>query len=361
MVFRQVYNATLSEIHGLVLNNTGGVIYASPFSTKPSVVFETNDTDIVGHLAVTELASDELSLLSLALDPPKVQCSYTLKIYVPPNSLRALETAAQGDAILHDNTLNQDGLSDLSIVSRGSGNILVDVDSIEADDVVVAAHSSGSIQLLARQAIAANSIDLVSHRTGSVALLPWTLTTNSIATTSMRSGNVVVGGLSSNRPVISTEKLVAKALGKTFASGAAYTHLVVCQNSAVLLQTTGDIYVNVARSLVTQNNGSGSIYASLGHAATATGSFMPMPSTVVMPQYNKLQVADEVKFRPEPDDPALMTFAWIVYGVVLIGVVAGIVGACKECFDAWHLKRMMAKRGAIKTEFTSVDGVRDES
>ncbi|CAK4691713.1 hypothetical protein AeMF1_015568 [Aphanomyces euteiches] len=367
MVFRRVYNATLGEIHGLVLNNTGGLVYASPRTSSPSVVFETQSSKLL--LSVSELVSHELRLLSLTLDRSTDSSAYSLKIYMPSYSLQYLETVGGGDAVVHGNTLNQDALMDLSIVSRGSGNILVDVDAIEADDVVVAAHSSGSIQLVVRHAFVANSIDLVSHRTGSVALLPGALATTVLATTSMRSGNVVVGGLSSNRPVISTEKLVVKALGsgfieylshgacnassvETYASGAAYTHLVVCQHSTAKLRDAGDIYVSSVQSLATQTDGSGSVYANLDVATRATGRFTPMPLTVALPTYEVLSISEDS--RRAGVSVGTVSF-WLVLSMmsVTVLIVIALVGY-KQLKPVWSSYRSRAKRGVTKTEFTPV-------
>ncbi|KAF0683513.1 Aste57867_24441 [Aphanomyces stellatus] len=306
-----VLNLTDSKaIRGLVLRNTGGYVHEDPVNTHPSVVFRASNNNVMAAINIAVASTATMDVLTIEFDnlgSLPVAGSYVLDVYVPTQSLQYLETTDDGDTVVYPNTLNTDATQDLTILASGRGNVFVLARDLIANDMLLAARSSGAVQLAIEQTVVASKMNLVSSNAGVVTLASFTTTADELNTLTLGHGNVVVAATKS----LGVNAMSSRALGdgailfatpgacnssaiETVAGGEVFANLVDCLDTKVSLGGSGDVYLSSTYSLDVTDIGLGDVYASVSAVTAATGPFSRVPDTFTVPVYDILTVPSEV-------------------------------------------------------------------
>ncbi|KAF0683512.1 Aste57867_24440 [Aphanomyces stellatus] len=368
-----VLNLTDSKaIHGLVLRNTGGHVHEDTVNTHPSVVFRASNNDIMAAINITIASTATMDVLNIEFDnivPSRVTGSYLLDIYVPTQSLHYLEATQDRDVVVDPNALSMDAAQDVSIIASGGGNVYVQATNVAANHLLIAARSTGSIQLSIDDSIVASDIEVVATSSGSIWLLTSSTRSSLLTTYTLGSGNAIVAATNS----LAVDTMLTHALGdgsivfpnsggacnasvvETMAGGSVYANLVDCFDSKVSLGGSGDVYLSSTVSLEVDDSGQGSVFAALAAATTTTGPFSPVPTNLVIPGYTILNVPDDFVHHIDlagdssDDDtthaPSLRTHKSSDVGLLVFGIAMLVAAAATYALyrfkKARHAKRSM--------------------
>ncbi|ETV84418.1 hypothetical protein H257_03634 [Aphanomyces astaci] len=363
-----IFNATSTNVRGLNLINTGGIIREDPVNASPSIVYRASNPDLVRALVVNQNDGANGDTLELELLSQKdIAGDYLLEIYIPSNSLQYIHTGDGGNTVVGPNTLVVDSNRDIEIKALGSGSIFVETENIGSSFFMVEAQSSGDIHINVDNILSADVLDLAAQGRGEVSLLAGYTSTTSLVAVASGSGNVFVGNPTNDRasPSIMTTDLITKVFGdgsvvfltdgscassfvQTSGTGSAFLSSMTCQDTGVVLLNTGNIYVTSTDSFASEDRGTGDVFAAIDALTTnATGTYYPLPDNVLLgaPTYTSLVVPDrtpttiEIKgvhsTSPDKLPPTVVSrgsnaigggcIAGIVLALVLLAAIAGVL------------------------------------
>ncbi|CAK4691707.1 hypothetical protein AeMF1_015569 [Aphanomyces euteiches] len=363
-----IFNATRGDVRGLVLNNAGAFVYTTDSATTPSVVLRASNSNLLRALAIHIRDTDVFPVMELAF-PSTADGDYVLEVYVPTQSLQYLRTAQAGDTSIAAEVFTNDATVEVKMQATGSGSILVQGGSIQANDLVVEALSSGRVEIDVQSLFTKSSIDLATNSSGSVALYSASTTTSKLTAATSSSGNVFVGRGASTKPNFQAMTVSAHVSGQgdvvmlyagtcgsseiqTSGVGTAYLGALACRDSKTVLLGDGDIYVVASSSLQSQDSGKGTVYAALQPGALIAGPFSAMPNaTVQLPQFTPVAIPDHQTFKNGRH--STMTIGQFACTILSLLVFAGtITGLAMWAFWAVRRRRRSAKEGQEK--FTEI-------
>ncbi|CAK4069337.1 unnamed protein product [Aphanomyces euteiches] len=363
-----IFNATRGDVRGLVLNNAGAFVYTTDSATTPSVVLRASNSNLLRALAIHIRDTDVFPVMELVF-PSTADGDYVLEVYVPTQSLQYLLTAQAGDTSIAAEVFTNDATVEVKMQATGSGSILVQGGSIQANDLVVEALGSGRVEIDVQSLFTMSSIDLATNSSGSVALYSASTTTSKLTAATSSSGNVFVGRGASTKPNFQAMTVSAHVSGQgdvvmlyagtcgsseiqTSGVGTAYLGALACRDSKTVLLGDGDIYVVASSSLQSQDSGKGTVYAALQPGALIAGPFSAMPNaTVLLPQFTPVAIPDHQTFKNGRH--STMTTGQFACTILSLLVFAGtITGLAMWAFWAVRRRRRSAKEGQEK--FTEI-------
>ncbi|KAG9413646.1 hypothetical protein AC1031_012874 [Aphanomyces cochlioides] len=370
-----IFNATRGDVRGLVLNNAGAFVYTTDSATTPSVVLRASNSNLLRALAIHIRDTDVFPVMELAFpstaDSASIDGDYVLQVYVPTQSLQYLRTAQAGDTSIAAEAFTNDTTVEVKMQATGSGSILVQGGSIQADDLIVEALGSGRVEIDVQSLFTMSSIDLATNSSGSVALYSASTTTSKLTAATSSSGNVFVGRGASTKPNFQAMTVSAHVSGQgdvvmfyagtcgssevqTSGVGTAYLGALACRDSKAVLLGAGDIYVVASSSLQSQDSGKGTVYAAIQPGALISGPFSAMPNaTVQLPQFTPVAIPDHQTFGLKSGQHSTMTRGQFACTILSLLVFVGtITGLAVWAFWAVRRRRRAAMEGQEK--FTEI-------
>ncbi|ETW00829.1 hypothetical protein H310_07355 [Aphanomyces invadans] len=349
---QRVYNASSVDLHTVVLHNTNAYVFESAAANAlPSVVFRASNSNLLKSLTVNETINDDGDVV-LTVDvasPPseRIQGEYFIDVYMPPQSLQHLYASTAFDTVVYPNVLGVSAVNDVSVVSSGSGTIIVETPAIEAHHFRLETRGSGLIQFSIDEYLVAGEVTLVSVDAGSIALLAGNTTTNTVTAMTAGTGSIYVGRDGSH--MLSTIALNGRTYGdgdivfsnvgqchlgqfRSNGRGNIFANSMDCHTTTAGVFDKGDIYLKAYCTLSTTDDGAGTVFAELNENVTVKGLYAPLPDVVpapffssfIMPDHHPLDYLPEAPTGQDDRGPTTSSTATAQAAVFLLAVAMSV-------------------------------------
>ncbi|CAK4710792.1 unnamed protein product, partial [Aphanomyces euteiches] len=296
----KVFNATSTDVYGLVLNLGAYVYEAPPGVQTVSAVVKSNSKGFIDAFEFKE-RTIKSSIKALDIGVKNTwgnaflvwSANYIVDIYVPTAMIESLqaEVSGSGSIFMQDSDI---ALKQLQLEVSGSGLVQVDV---------------GNVTLT-------NLLHVKMSGSGDVAISSNALTTGSIQTDISGSGNIYVAA----KTYVNTTKNIATKVsgsGRISGSGSIEAGGITAQTTHVSISGSGNVYARAVESIGTDISGSGSVYV-VGTVPPSVSGTIKTISSYPVSRYT---------LKVLPDHRAFHLFQFGVGLSIVLGLIVLVIAA----------------------------------
>ncbi|KAH9123441.1 hypothetical protein LEN26_009945 [Aphanomyces euteiches] len=305
--YSKVFNATSTDVYGLVLNLGAYVYEAPPGVQTVSAVVKSNSKGFIDAFEFKE-RTIKSSIKALDIGVKNTwgnaflvwSANYIVDIYVPTAMIEYVDLNGGNDVVISSYNCSifmQDSdiaLKQLQLEVSGSGLVQVDV---------------GNVTLT-------NLLHVKMSGSGDVAISSNALTTGSIQTDISGSGNIYVAA----KTYVNTTKNIATKVsgsGRISGSGSIEAGGITAQTTHVSISGSGNVYARAVESIGTDISGSGSVYV-VGTVPPSVSGTIKTISSYPVSRYT---------LKVLPDHRAFHLFQFGVGLSIVLGLIVLVIAA----------------------------------
>ncbi|CAK4176913.1 unnamed protein product, partial [Aphanomyces euteiches] len=244
----KVFNATSTDVYGLVLNLGAYVYEAPPGVQTVSAVVKSNSK---GFIDAFEFKERTIKSSIKALDIGVKNTWGNAFLYV--------DLDGGNDVVMYPHTIVNNASRSLQAEVSGSGSIFMQDSDIALKQLQLEVSGSGLVQVDVGNVTLTDLLLVKMSGSGDVAISSNALTTGSIQTDISGSGNIYVAA----KTYVNTTKNIATKVsgsGRISGSGSIEAGGITAQTTHVSISGSGNVYARAVESIGTDISGSGSVY-----------------------------------------------------------------------------------------------------
>ncbi|KAG9413557.1 hypothetical protein AC1031_012783 [Aphanomyces cochlioides] len=300
----KVFNATSTDVYGLVLNLGVHVYEAPPGVQTISAVVKSDSEGFINAFEFKE-RTVKSSIKALDIGVKNTwgnaflvwSANYIVDIYVPTAMIEYVDLDGGNDVIMYPRTIVNNASRSLQAEVSGSGSIFMQDSDIALKQLQLKISGSGLVQVDVGNVTLADLLQVKMSGSGDIAVSSNALTTGSIQTDISGSGNIYVAAKTGSGRISYYEMGSCGQHDVSISgSGTIEAGGIITQKTHVSISGSGNVYSSAVESIGTDISGSGSVYV-VGTVPPSVSGTIKTTSSYPVSRYTLKALPDHHAFH----------------------------------------------------------------